>query len=262
MQCPDLPIRSPQQSIGPSRCGQSHWYVMQGLRSAMLTTGDTEDARATYDAYRCGACSRTVSSRPRNTPSNAHGKTEGRGRGMQTDKEQENTHLLHHTARLELVAIRKAPDKYALPLSVDTQPIRLALWPRQGLTLLLDTVGLFSRGCGIHPSAPVACAPFLRFAIEQKVAQDPARAPEKPICPPLDPALVLVEDKDGAGGDHFALGIDETARYARNQSTPCGLEDEQGVACGLYPPRPWGLGPLGSAGLGVMARHRWERGGE
>lgn len=90
----------------------------------------------------------------------------------------------------------------------------------------------------------MACAPFLGLAIEEEVAQYPAGAPEEPVGPTLDAALVLVEDEDGPRRDHFAFRINQTASYPRNQSPSCGLEDEQCVTRRLYPARPWRLGPL------------------
>ena len=70
---------------------------------------------------------------------------------------------------------------------------------------------------------------LIRLAIEQEIAEDAGGRPEEAICPALDTGLVLVEDEDGAGGDHAPFGVDEAAGNARDESSSGGLEDEEGV---------------------------------
>lgn len=119
-------------------------------------------------------------------------------------------------------------------MPVDAQAAGLPLWPRERLALLLQALCLLGR-CGFGASAAVTRSPLLRLAIEEEVAQDPAWAPEEAVGPPLDAALVLVEDENGARGDHLALRIDETTGDAWNKTSAGGLEDEEGVAGRLDP---------------------------
>jgi hypothetical protein len=87
------------------------------------------------------------------------------------------------------------------------------------------------------------------FAIEEKVAEDPAWAPEETVGPALDATLVFVEHEHGARGDHFALRIDEAAGDSGNEASASRLEDEEGIPGGLYPAGPRGLCPGRGAGM-------------
>ena len=108
---------------------------------------------------------------------------------------------------------------------------------------------LFSVSAGTAMSS----ASLLSLAIEEEVAQDATGAPEEAVGPALDAALVLVEDEDGAGGDHLALAVDEAACDAGDEAAAGGLEDEEGVEGGAYPAGPgWG-GCVGWGGVGVGA---------
>ena len=98
---------------------------------------------------------------------------------------------------------------------------------------------------GICTDASVAGAALVCLAVEEKVAEDAGGAPEETVCPALDATLVLVKDKDGAGGDHFALGVDEAAGDPGDEAATGGFEDEEGIAGGLYPAGPGGLCPGG-----------------
>ena len=101
----------------------------------------------------------------------------------------------------------------------------------------------------------MARATFLGLAIEEEVSEYPAWAPKETVRPALDAALVLVKDEDGAGGDHLAFRVDEAAGDAWDHAATCGLEDEEGIAGGLYPARPGRLRPCGGGGgtLSVVA---------
>lgn len=91
------------------------------------------------------------------------------------------------------------------------------------------------------------CPALLRLAVEEEVAQNAAGAPEEPVSPPLDAALVLIEDEDGARGYHLALSVDEASGDAGNHTTTRRFEDEQRVTCRLDEARPWGVGPVAAA---------------
>lgn len=158
------------------------------------------------------------------------------------------THLLHHPARLEFVAVSEAAYEAALALAVDAgEAVGLTLWPAQRLAVLRLLLVISSLFCA---GAPMPCPALLGLAVEEEVAQDAAGAPEEAVGPPLDAALVLVEDEDGARGDHLALSVDEASGDARNHTTAGRLEDEQRVTCRLDEDRPWGVGPV----VGAAAR--------
>ena len=169
------------------------------------------------------------------------------------------THLLHHPAWLEFVAVGEAPNQAALALAVDAgQTVSLTLRPAQRLAVFPLLVVVLLRA-----GAPVPCPALFRFAVEEEIAQDAAWTPEEPVGPPLDATLVLVEDEDGARGYHFALSVDEAPGDARDHTTSRCLEDEQRVTCRLDEARPWGVGPVAGAAtrgrrlLGVV-RHGGE----
>lgn len=201
-------------------------------------------------------------------------------------KKKSKTHLFHHSSRFELVAVRQAADEAPLALSVDPQPRGLPTGAAESLALRLGTAstgtgtntdtdtstgtgtststaastadtaavreaGLIAALVDVVARAPMARATFLGLAVEEKVSEDPARTPKEAVGPTLDAALVLVKDEHGAGGDHLALRVDEAPGDAWDHSSACGLEDEQGVARGLYPAGPRGLGPCGGRTLGV-----------
>lgn len=75
-------------------------------------------------------------------------------------------------------------------------------------------------------SAAVTRPSLVSFAIEEKVAENPAWTPEESVGPPLNTTLILVEDKDGTRCDHFAFRVDETAGDAGNEASASGFEDE------------------------------------
>lgn len=89
----------------------------------------------------------------------------------------------------------------------------------------------------------MASAALVRLAVEEKVAEDAGGAPEEAVCPALDATLLLVKDKDGPGCDHFSLRVDEAAGDPGDEAAACGLEDEEGIAGGLYPAGPGRLCP-------------------
>jgi len=97
----------------------------------------------------------------------------------------------------------------------------------------------------------MAHATFLGLAVEEKVSEYPAWTPKEAIGPTLDAALVLIKDEDGTGGDHLALQVHKAPGDTWDYSMSCGLENEQGIARGLYPARPGRLGPCGGRTLGV-----------
>lgn len=105
----------------------------------------------------------------------------------------------------------------------------------------------------ISPASPVAGATLVCFAIKEEIAENATGTPKVAICPALDAALVLIEDKDRARGDHFTLRIDETTRNAGDEAPPGSLEDEQGIARGLNPATPRRLRP----GSGHRLVGRW-----
>lgn len=153
------------------------------------------------------------------------------------------THLLHHPARFEFVAVGEAAHQAAFALAVDAgQTVGLALRPAQRLAVFRLLIIVLLRS-----GAPVPCPALFRLAVEEEVAKDAAGAPEEPIGPPLDAALVLVEHEDRARGNHLALGVDEAPGDARNHTTPRRFEDEQRVTCRLDEARPWGVGPVAGA---------------
>lgn len=90
-----------------------------------------------------------------------------------------------------------------------------------------------------------------RSRAHQEVSQDARGGPEKPVCPTLDAALILVKDKDGATGDHAALSIDESPSNTWDQASAGGLEDEEGILGGVDPSTERRLGP--AAGIDVAA---------
>ena len=87
------------------------------------------------------------------------------------------------------------------------------------------------------------CTTFLCFSVEKEIAQDPAGTPKKTIGPSLDATLSFIEDKDGAGCDHFPFRLDQPASNAWDDPPTSGFEDEEGIASGLDPPLPRRLGP-------------------
>ena len=97
---------------------------------------------------------------------------------------------------------------------------------------------------------------FLCFSVEKKVAQNPARAPEKAVGPSFDATLSLIEDKDRAGCDHFPFRLHEPASNAGDEPPPSGFEDEEGVACSFDPALPRGLGPSWGSIIGLRGRIR------
>lgn len=103
--------------------------------------------------------------------------------------------------------------------------------------------GTFLRCVLISPGSPVAGATLVCLAIKEEIAENTTGTPKVAICPALDAALVLIEDKDGARGDHFTLRIDETPSDPGDETPPGSLEDEQGIARGLDPATPRRLRP-------------------
>lgn len=95
---------------------------------------------------------------------------------------------------------------------------------------------------------------FLCFSVEKEIAQNPARAPKKPIGPTFDAALGLIEDKDRTGCDHFSFRLHQPASNAGYDSPPSGFEDEEGVARGFDPTLPRGLGPSWGCIIGLRGR--------
>ena len=93
----------------------------------------------------------------------------------------------------------------------------------------------------------------MELSTHQEVAQYPTRAPHQPICPPLDPAFVLVKHKDRARLDHPTFPLDEPTGHTRDHAPTGGLEDEQGIESGLdvtperRVKRGWGRGRGGHA---------------
>ncbi len=147
------------------------------------------------------------------------------------------TYLFHHASRLELVAVRQAPDEAPFALPVDPQPRSLPARAAERLALRLGAVrhaGLIA-WVGIVARAPMARATFLRLAVEEEISEYPAGTPKETVRPALDAALVLVKDENGAGGDHLAFRVDEAPGDARNHSTACGLEDEESITGGFNP---------------------------
>lgn len=149
------------------------------------------------------------------------------------------TYLLHHASGFELVAVGQAADKAPLPLPVHSHSTGLALGPAERLTLRLDTVHaevfLMDLPMDLSVGRPVSSASLLCFAIEKEITKNTAWTPEEAVRPTLDAALILVKDKDGPGGDHLSLRVDEPAGDAGNETAPRRLEYEQGIASGLYP---------------------------
>jgi hypothetical protein len=68
------------------------------------------------------------------------------------------------------------------------------------LRYIIDVWSGYVRTCTPMPRTPLVC-----LSIQQEVTQYPARAPEKSICPPFDPAFVFIKNKDRPGRDHFTL---------------------------------------------------------
>lgn len=157
------------------------------------------------------------------------------------------THLLHHAPRLELVAVRQTADQAAFALPINARKtVCLALWSAQCLALVLDRLLVlrFDFYVGLLGAcAPMTGASLLRLAVEEEVAKYTTRAPEESVRPPLDTTFVLIKDEDRPRGDHLALRINKSAGDARYETAPGGLENEQRIAGGLYPPRPRRLCP-------------------
>ena len=99
-------------------------------------------------------------------------------------------------------------------------------------------VGWTVTGFGAKGGTALLC-----FSVEKEIAQNPARTPEKAIGPTFDATLGLIEDKDGAGCDHFAFRLDKPAGDTGDHSPTSGFEDEEGIARGLDPTLPRGLCP-------------------
>lgn len=89
----------------------------------------------------------------------------------------------------------------------------------------------------------MASASLLSLAIKQEVAEDATRTPEETICPALDAALVLIEDEDGARGDHLAFRVDETTSDTRDEAATGSFEDQKGIAGSLDPAGPGRFSP-------------------
>lgn len=173
--------------------------------------------------------------------------------------------LLHQTIRLELVAVRQAPDERSFPLPVHTQMTNVGLGPTQALPFNLHTLNVILRFIVYlfgRCSPSVSRAFLLRFAIQKEVAEDTTRAPEEAIRPSFDPALVFVENENGTGSDHFSFGIDQASRHTWYDAAPGSLEDQQRIPRRLYPSRPRRFRPrsrlllLTSATSVVASRHR------
>lgn len=192
-------------------------------------------------------------------PTNSQGKSLGKGKTTSMSRAGQDEHtayLLHHPIRLELVTVGETTDQSPLTVLIKTERVHLALGPAEALmvlglrvlAMLADqeraTAGLVVVSIG---PTPVTGPALVCLAVEQEIAQNAGRTPEEAVCPSLDAALVLVEHEDGAGGDHLALGIYEATSDAGDETATCGLEDDEGVACCLYPPAPWGLCPAAAA---------------
>jgi hypothetical protein len=183
------------------------------------------------------------------------------------------TYLLHKTIRLELVAVRQAAHERAFTDAVAACSSTLRLRSSEGAIccvvvlarclIRLDPVrvwvssrpltmslGLLSvstshrcRSLQLVVRLPMPCSSLIRLTVQQKIAQYPTRAPEETVRPALDPTLVLVEHEYGAGADHFALGVDETAGDPRDDPATGGFEHDEGVAGGSDPAGPGRFGP-------------------
>jgi hypothetical protein len=153
------------------------------------------------------------------------------------------TYFLHETIWFELVAVGEAAHQRPLALFVHAAVSWFTLGSTQGLTVKLAGSGRYaicSRICGIRwlaigSTTFMARASLVRLAIEQKVPQDATGTPEKAVGPALDPTLVLIEYEHRSRGDHLPFGVDQTTRYAWDETTTSSFEDQERVASGLYP---------------------------
>lgn len=113
------------------------------------------------------------------------------------------TNLLHHSPRFKLVAVGKTSNQTPLAMAVDPQSTGLALGSAQCLTFGFDTITIilagfttFSGRIPFSARASMASASLLSLAIEQEIAENSARTPEKPVCPTFNSAFILVKDKN------------------------------------------------------------------
>lgn len=129
------------------------------------------------------------------------------------------THLLHHTAWLELVTVRQTAHQAPLSMAIDPQPIRLAARSAERLATFVRFGALNGELClrclrillpfvGDILRSLMSLPLLLCLSVEKEVAQYSARTPEEPICPTFDATLVLVKHKDRAGGDHLPFRVD------------------------------------------------------
>lgn len=149
--------------------------------------------------------------------------------------QERDVYFFHQAVLFELVNVGQTADKCAFSLFADAQVSWERLWTAEGAVnqrgvVRFDNLALLCRSAA-RPS-------FVGFPIQKEITEYAAWTPVETIGPPLDPALVLVENEDGAGCDHLAFGVDEATGYARDQAPASGLEDEQGIARGLYPAGP------------------------
>jgi len=174
----------------------------------------------------------------------------------------ENEYLFDHATWFELVRVGQAADETPLPCPVDPHAFSFGTTEGGGFAparVWMDVCGGFVDRVVARFRAEGGTT-FLCFSVEKEIAQNPARTPKKAISPTLDAALSLIEDKDGAGCDHFPFRLHQAAGDAGDDTPPGSLEDEEGVAGGFDPALPRGLGPGGRSIVGVGGRIRVRHG--
>ena len=115
---------------------------------------------------------------------------------------------------------------------IDTERAELALRPAKALLVLctivilggfVDEKRVAPRLFVLAPAAAMALTTLIGLTIKEKITKDARGAPEKAVCPALNAAFILVEDKDRARGDHLALRVHEAARYAGDETATGGF---------------------------------------
>jgi hypothetical protein len=196
---------------------------------------------------------------------------DGQGKGLQRELDakrvridikinfEKGLNLLHQAIWLELVAVRQATHESPLTMLINAHLTTITLRPAECLALELDAVNIIlgllidvrRRRIGPHPS--VTSSSLIRLAIEQEVAQNATRTPEKPVRPTLDAALILVKHKHRSRCNHLAFRINQAPGDAGYETTARGLKDQKSITSGLDPTRPRWFSPGTWGGLLVVA---------
>ena len=178
---------------------------------------------------------------------------------------EENQYLFDHATVFKLVRVGQTANETSFPRPVDPHAFSFGTTERGRFasTRLQVVIARVCLRWAVTRFRAKGRPSFLCFSVEKEVAQDPTGTPKKSIGPAFDATLGLIEDENGARGDHLPFRLDQPASDAGDHSPTGGFEDEERIACGFDPALPRGLCPSWRRIIGLRGRVRvgHEKGG-